>query len=325
MSESLASPFARLTRKLRQEGWAGLASALQWRWQQFNCERSPVLWAQLGAASRLVGRAVPMQAPAVVVLSLPRSGSSWVGQTLGLAADAAYLREPLDQLFRAQGGPSTTHAFEPGPPPPAYQQAAALAFAGVPDFPQRMGVVPSPRQWALAGRRGRRVVIKLVNPFAAPWLLRTYPPRLIYLVRHPAAVAVSYRRLSWWSTDPAIWTQVGRSYHDAHQAVLAVSAGGANVRIVSYESLCLEPLAQFRALFEFAGLTWNERLAASIQAQTSGGDDGNPYSLARDSRAQVGRWRHEIQPQELADLRAGFCHSPLPWYQAEEEWKSKDE
>src|SRR5437016_2265272 len=108
---------SRLRRKLDQEGWAGMAAALQWRWQQMLRERSPVGWAQFGAASRLLGRAWPPAGPAVVVLSLPRSGSSWVGQTLGLAPEAAYLREPLDQLFLARGGRDALHVFKPGHPP----------------------------------------------------------------------------------------------------------------------------------------------------------------------------------------------------------------
>ena len=327
MSETRPAIIARLTRKLRREGWAGVASILRRTWQRFNRERSPVRWAQFGAASRLLGRAAPTRQPAVVVLSLPRSGSSWVGQTLGLAPDAAYLREPLDQLYLDQGGLASVHDYTPGAPPPAYLRAASLAFLGVPAFPRRLPIVASPQQWALAGRRRRRVVVKLINPFAAPWLLRAYQPRLIYLVRHPAAVALSHRRLGWWSADPDIWTKVGRSYHDAHQALLNASAGGATVRIIPYETLCLDPLNQFRQLFEFAGLTWDERLAGPILAQTSGGDDANPYSLARDSRAQISRWRSAIQPRELAELRAGFCHSPLPWYQAEEDWSlnTKDE
>jgi len=288
--------ISRAIRKLRQEGWPGLASALKWRWQVLTRDRSPVRWAQFGAVSRLVGQALPTAQPAVVVLSLPRSGSSWVGQTLGLAPNAAYLREPLDQLYLAQGGGEALHAFEPGAPPAVYQRAAALTFSGVPAFPRRLGIVSNPQQWSLAGRRRRRVVAKMVNPFIAPWLLQAYAPRLIYLVRHPAALALSFRSLGWWSSDPDIWLKVGRSYHAAHQALLNAGAGHATVRVVQYEALCREPLRYFRELFEFAGLTWTEPIAAAISKQTSGGDDGDPYSLARSSQAQIDKWRSKIQP-----------------------------
>jgi hypothetical protein len=311
--------FSRVIRKLYEEGWPSVASAVRWRWQRHALDRSPVLWAQFGAASQLLGRAVPPKQPPVVVLSLPRSGSSWVGHTLGQAPNAAYLREPLEQLFLAQGGEAVP-VLESGEPPRVYRHAAALTFGGVPAFPRRLRIVSFPKQWALAGRRSRRVVAKSVNPFAFPWLLRTYQPRFIYLVRHPAALALSYRRLGWWSDDPENWIKVGRSYHDAHKVVLSASAGRATVRLVQYETLCPDPITQFFELFEFAGLTWDERVAALILEQTAGGDETDPYSLARNSRAQIDRWRSEIQPHELADVRAGYCHSPLPWYQGAEDW-----
>ena len=79
-------------------------------------------------------------------------------------------------------------------------------------------------------------------------------------------------------------------------------------------------MREFRALFEFAGLTWDAAAEARLAAQTSSGDEADPYSVDRHSLAQINRWKREIQPAELADLRTGYCQSPLPWYQSARDW-----
>jgi hypothetical protein len=325
MSASQDSFLARVAHKLAQEGLPGAAAAASRRARHWVGRRSPVPWAYFGALSRRLGQALPIPQPSVLVVSLPRSGSSWVGHTLGLAADAAYLREPLDQLYLSQGGPSAVHNFEPSTPPPTYRQAAALAFAGVPAFPSHLRIVADRGQWGLAGRRRRRVVVKMVNPYAVRWLLKTYRLRLIYLVRHPAAVALSFRRLGWWSPEPDHFRSLGRDFNNAHRAVMDAAADGAATRVVAYEALCRDPLNHFRALFEFSGLTWDERVDAQIERDTSGSDDGDPYSVSRHSATQADQWRRSIRPAELADLQAGYCYAPLPWYQAPEDWSLNGE
>lgn len=58
---------------------------------------SPVPWANWGPLSGLIARSLPTRSPAVAILSLPRSGSSWVGDMLRNTRDGLYLREPVTQ------------------------------------------------------------------------------------------------------------------------------------------------------------------------------------------------------------------------------------
>ena len=64
---------------------------------------SPIRWSRFGAASLLLAKTVKSRRPATLILSLPRSGSSWVGEILGSAANALYLREPITQTLIASG------------------------------------------------------------------------------------------------------------------------------------------------------------------------------------------------------------------------------
>jgi hypothetical protein len=136
-------------------------AAAQWR-------RLPI-WTRGRYIDYWLARLLPFQPPTVLVLSFPRSGSSWVGGTLGRAANAAYLREPINQVLKkAQPKRVTVFPVEAEAPDPAYPQPALGAFAGLPTFAPH--VVRWPAQWRLLDRPRRRLVIKEVNPMApASW------------------------------------------------------------------------------------------------------------------------------------------------------------
>src|SRR4051794_38244039 len=90
---------------------------------------SRVPWVHRGTFSRLIASSWKPRRPAVLILSLPRSGSSWVGSLLGRAPDALYLREPV-----SQSDPGINHliVFDPSDHPElegTFRRLADRAFA----------------------------------------------------------------------------------------------------------------------------------------------------------------------------------------------------
>jgi hypothetical protein len=255
-----------------------------------------------------------MQAPPVMVLSLPRSGSSWVGQTLGSASNAAYLREPFTDLHIAAGNVQAVFDFAVDAPPDTYVRAGRLAFRGVPGFPREERILKDAAQWSLRGRRQRRLVIKEINPFATAWFVREAQPRCVLLVRHPAAIALSYRQRGWGIRQPWHWFGdfFGRALSTAWKALQTYP----NMRVVTYETLCLEPQETFASLFGFAGLTWDASSEATVRQSTSGVSG----RLARNSSSMARSWVGKLKADELAELRGAFEAHGLPWYQAPEDW-----
>lgn len=303
---------------------------------------SPVDWAGLGVTSRWIGRWVPPLAPPLLILSLPRSGSSWAGEILGHADNALYLREPLTQHALQFDGAHGALRFQTATNV-AQQEAlrAQQAFLGIPDFIS--GVVREPAQWALARRRRRRVVIKEVNPFAAHWLLESFRPRCLVLIRHPAAVADSFRRLDWSGrqdmaearrfleaagiqpptvNEQDFWSVQGLVQGAALTALARLEGTGERVRLVQYEELCADPEARFRELAEWAGLEWtpalDQRLRSTSQA-TAGRDDA--YDTHRDTRAMPLVWRSRVSVDEARRLRRTLAEFNLPWYAADSDWE----
>lgn len=307
----------RIYRKYREGRFRALAaSTVACLRSESGRYRRELLWAHLGVPSLLIGRYIKTLAPPILVLSNPRSGSSWVGETLGNAANALYLREPITQGYLHHNR-DFIFRVDPVIPDKLYKRLADLSFKGIPYFPDAPGVVKYPSQWALVHRRHRHLVIKEVNPLACEYFLRKYHPRVIFLVRHPAAVALSHRKLGWWKEiGEAEGTKLSARLH----ASLDVLKGYDDSIVVRYEELCAEPLKVFRSLFNFACLKWDKKIEKFIQDKTSARNREQLDSTSRDSLRMIEAWKGQVSKQEIEKLRKGYGAFSLPCYQSPEEW-----
>lgn len=307
--------------------------------------KKPVLWANLGPISELLAGRIRPLSPPIIVLSLPRSGSSWVGNTLGLSSTSLYLREPISQSYltrnRQSGGPVfevTTRNL-----PSEYKLFADAAFRGKPAF--SLSIVKYPRQWGLAKRSHRRIVIKEVNPLALGWVLNTYKPKVIYLIRHPAAVAKSFFEMGWTRQtgklfenkfspeclaasnfnherfSSSFWAEHGAFQAVALRLALEQLAVYPESRILKYENLCADPLKVYRELYEFAELQWDRRVEKHILSQSNSSNkntEANPYSTYRNSEAMVYSWKSELPESAISDVKEAYLSYNPPFYRSEE-------
>lgn len=298
----------------------------------------PVKWAYLPWFRKYVsGNYIP-QSPPVLVISMPRSGSSWVGDGLGLSPTALYLREPVTQTYlhsKDSDEPKlSVFEIDSTAPPKSYFQAANLAFAGIPAF--GASVVTNPQQWSPFRRRIKRLVIKEVNPLALAWLIGRYRPRVIYLLRHPAAVASSFERMGWTTgtlqqrlqshattvaSTGSFWADQGSLQALALRTALHCLRSHTDFQIVRYEDLCMDPLKIFRDLYNFSELSWSDEVARRIDGmskeQTSG--DTGDYGVHRESRTMTEKWRTEVSEQALAEIRQTYLLDN-PEYYSEQDW-----
>ena len=304
-----------------------------------------VWWAKMPRLGMLIGKALRPSPKPLLITSLPRSGSSWVGTILGNASNAMYLREPLDQSCLATGGTTTVFDVNPHSPPDDYALFAERAFNGVPVFPQ--GVVHNARQWPLFARRNRTLVIKSVNPLALPWLLEAYNPRVIHLVRHPAAVASSYWQLGWRNPEEKLtqlsprlldgplkpWRQLIRSttgfwaaqgvFQGAVQRVATEAlANHEDCQIVPYEEICVDAESKLHELLDFAGLNVDDSVRMRIAELSSGDELGgsDTYGTRRNSQEIARAWKRKVNAEQLAALQAGYSAFELPHYNSAADW-----
>jgi hypothetical protein len=168
----------------------------------------------------------------VLVLGVPRSGTTWIGEALGRTERAVYVHEPdgvpepfaYRAKFRMEHHPILTAGAEA----PEYERLWAGAFAGgrraatVRDriarrafagvshddrMRARLGGRMTPRLWVAyrlaaplgpAGPGVEHVVVKSVHAaLASEWLVRRFAPRVVVTHRNPLNVMASWLELGF--------------------------------------------------------------------------------------------------------------------------------
>lgn len=303
----------------------------------FALSRAPV-------AGDLIAAVVPPKRPSILLVSLPRAGSSWIGGILGAAEGALYLREPLTQSTLEHVGRKGTAAyFELGAckDKRAYERFAALTFKGIPRF--NRGIVQYPEQWRLATRSGKQIVVKEVNPLVIEYLWERYRPRIVFLVRHPVPMMRSFAVLGSSGERfraaflPETLAAIEKDYvipegtdlyeqGGAFQAIIQHRVmsflKSVDHMVVRYEDVCADPLAEFTRIFDFCGLPLSAALRQEIVRSSQAENDYVPgaYDTARNSVAMKDRWKHEMDPRDIERVRRSYFANRPIFYTDESDW-----
>ncbi|PZD73231.1 hypothetical protein C1752_02343 [Acaryochloris thomasi RCC1774] len=304
----------------------------------------PVIWTNLGPVSWRLARSSPLASPPVLILSLPRSGSSWVGEILGQSESSLYLHEPITQTYldqNVEAGPSFFE-IDANNLPIGYRFAADAAFLGLPIF--HHVIVKSPSQWMWRqNRQHQRALIKEVNPFALQWCIDEYKPRIIYLVRHPVSVANSFSRMGWTGKQfesrlspqtlstlhpnyqnftHSFWAEMGALQAVTLNRSLEILQKYDDFTVVEYEEICADPLTTFRQLYNFAGLQWQQAIEDRILSKSNASNQNRTqtYSTSRSSNAMINSWKGEVSEGVIAEVRDAYCAYNPPYYAAADDW-----
>jgi hypothetical protein len=197
----------------------------------------------------------------VLVVSSPRSGSTWTLRALACAAGASFVREPDNVDTAASVETTVTRlgfgpypVLEPGDVAPQYAALWDLAFQGRRALALRRGwgrrvartVFQLPRPvrdpllklaarglGAVAPRRSHVVVSSVMAHFSVEWIHARFPTQVVVLQRNPLNIASSWLRLHVNAFDvhsrPAIL--------DRHLRPLGVEPppqGSSNVTLVGW-------------------------------------------------------------------------------------------
>ncbi|HEX6489378.1 MAG TPA: sulfotransferase [Candidatus Dormibacteraeota bacterium] len=169
----------------------------------------------------------------VLLLGVPRSGTTWLGQILGRAAGAAIVNEPDNPLLRRWVPVALGSNFEalpvvePGDRAPHYERLWTYSFLGggagtllrsarlkkrvdawLQERPKVGRVLvespAGPIVWSirLAAAQARKpprvVVVKSVfSALAAEWVAVTFTPRVVWVKRHALDVLASWMRMDF--------------------------------------------------------------------------------------------------------------------------------
>ncbi len=281
--------------------------------------------------------AAPAVAPTpIVVTGMARSGTSWVGKLLEASGELTYINEPLNPDHPPGRSPGVLNASVDG----HYQYISEhnedgwlAAFGETLRLRYHVGAElrrnRSPYDLArmakyatsfLAGRvLGHRALLD--DPYAllaSRWLADRLGCRVVVIVRDPAAMVASWKRLNW-TTDlgellhqPALmqdWLEPFRGEMEAVAATPGDLAGRVAMlwrllylvaaeyeracpalSIVRYEDLAADPVPSFASLYATLGLKFDERAEGEVVRSTTGGAQrtAHQWSLSRGGLSKTG-------------------------------------
>lgn len=275
----------------------------------------------------------------VLIISMPRSGSSWVGKVLSNAADSLYLREPMSQAHRINF-PKVQSEYSPNALEYAseYKRYAYHAFKGSPAFLHSSIFEPS--RWHQKDNKVR--VIKEINPLLLQYFVDEFQPKIIYLARNPVAVANSYFTQHWLSNrfTRAFTEQENKAlqkkylldiknefWHDFGLFQSVVDSLSKDILenyqdkiIVKYEDICQNPCEEFKRLYNFSGLAFTEAQQAYI-AKTSNAKTnyqvGN-YDTERNSLDMANKWKELVSQENIQAVKSGYLSLSNTIYKADD-------
>ncbi len=258
----------------------------------------------------------------VVLLSFPRSGSSWIGSIMGMGEDIRYLREPATTSYTLTESKTKTELGVPVKRISVfdqdscdawteYQQYIDESLSAKPNFTN--AVIAYPEQWQKTSHK-KSLLVKEVNPLVINYYL-SKDIKLIYLLRHPFSVAKSYQALNWRADDlftkklnnktfatikqlspnilkENVWVQMGYLQGWIEAMVKEqISITNNPVTIIRYEDVCQAADKQFTKLFNFADINFSSNTKAAIN-----------NSLSRKSNVAAGDFSLTRNSSELAKI-----------------------
>jgi hypothetical protein len=302
----------------------------------------------------------------ILVTGMHRSGTTWVGRMLRASGVLVSVQEPLKPtnrrtIFRSQTAQWYTYITSENEGDYLQAFLDAVAFRAHPlDEIRRMR---SPRdavrvvsRWAGYGRgriQGGRLLIK--DPFAvfsADWFARRLACDVVIVVRHPAAVVSSLKRLGYVldlrdlldqpllmkdRLEPfrsALETCAGSPRDVISQGSLLWSmiydfasqyrAECSSISIVRHEDLSSNPQQEFARLYRRLQLPFGSSAQRTITRYTN---ERNPTEVSRtnpvarplDSRANVRNWTRRLEPAEIMRIRE-LTSDVWPRFYTDDEW-----
>lgn len=305
------------------------------------------------AALPVVNLAMRCRAPSgrpIFVTGNGRSGTSWIGETLGKAPGVVYYREPCN-LPMTEHSDDTVWAryVPPGGRDTFFESRLSRSFRGLVEEHDPAPFRALARRW----NGPYRVLVKEVATFpSVEWVARRWKPEVVLVVRHPCACALSVGNAALDRTEHARLTHLleddrrkeghlesYREHLRSAKTPLEVSAAiwsaksvivsNAHARhddwrLVRYEDICDDPLGSFQSLYGELGLSWTQEVETWLKKATSESSEG-AFSTRRVTALQRDAWRRTMTPRQIDEVRRIVEGTDLPYYASDADWRSEGE
>lgn len=307
----------------------------------------------------------PNQQP-ILVTGAHRSGTTWVGKILAESPRVAYISEPLNAWHRPGVlrvpterwytyicGDNQAEYLTPFREMLTFQYHTEMEIRSIKSGKDllRMG-----RDWWTFWNGRRNLSQPLIkDPFAvfsSEWFKSCLDCRIVFVVRHPAAVASSLMKLGW-SFDfqdlldqPLLmrdWLEPFRDemeqlqdnsnnlihqscllWRMVYQSVDLMRRKIPGLIVIRHEDFSLNPHVRFEQLYQELNLEYSAKIQSAITATSSRDNPketsrGSVHSVRIDSQAIVKSWQQRLSREEIQQVRtltadvASLYYSPEDW------------
>ena len=276
-------------------------------------------WARFGLLSELIGKRIPCKGRPILLISMPRSGSSWTAKIISQSTDLLYLDEPVTQSVLKYGiTPARFHIKKGGHPPKVFEKIFDKSFRGIPSFEKK---ITNASDWSLLKRSNKRLFIKEVTPFLCHYYIDNYDPQIILLLRHPAGIVSSFLSL-WAKSDYKTYIfDVSVLQASATRAAFMNIKNTTDYIVIKYEELCASPVEMFKMVFNFLKLDWNNDVDKFLKNTMNPVESESNHNIFRDTQKIVYAWKNRLSIQQLEQIKKVYFEYDLPWYRDESEWE----
>jgi hypothetical protein len=306
----------------------------------------------------------------ILATGMHRSGTSWLGHMLCAGGSLTNIEETLSPLNRQTVLPSRERRWYPyicdeneDHYLPFYRDALAFRRHPLNDMRRMRFASRDPirvtRCWASFGLGRLQLRSPLLrDPFAVfsiDWFARRLNCEVVVIVRHPAAVVSSLKRLGYTFDfrdlleQPLLMKRLER-FRPAMENALALPKDvihqgsllwrmiydtlndyrdiAGRINIVRHEDLSLNPLEEYARLYECLHMPFTAKARAKILQFTHKRNPrevstDNPFETRLDSRANLDNWRHRLDPEEIERIRVLTSDAAIRFY-ADDDWIRDD-
>jgi hypothetical protein len=315
-------------------------------------------------------RMLPLRLPNrwIAITGMIRSGTTFLGKVLSLPYDVAYLHEPFNGgSSRVDDQPFRPRYIRPGSNGDATDDYRCH-LQNIFHLNLNLPTTRHPRD-SMVRRVGKHVVgsrgpvhlaLARINPLnrvgvlkdptcklSLAYLYREFNVRPVIVVRHPASLAASLKRVGWWpemkdfidqpeliedffSDEPDFLHNSWASpLHEAmahwratYKILLAQADHYEDWIILTHEEVSAQPLSMFRCLYDDLGLSWSPWVERRIRQMTRGrntteasGDQA--MDLKRDSASIFRHRRDSLSHAERHEIYDIVADVALQFYSEE--------
>jgi len=311
--------------KITTEGWSSLFTVFIRKAKLLRDD----YYRNLILRNKFVASLFPFKQPSILIVSYPRSGSSWVGAILAKSKNLAYMFEPVTRPYQKYQAGYAMADLRDQTIYHKYLAYSREAFIGMP--PKHLDSSENIRDFSLFGRKQKQLLIKEVNPRATRLYCEEFNPKILLLLRHPAAVALSFLQRGWLESpdvqldtddlEGTAWEKFGFSYGQAmREALNVIKFLATEYKIIFYEELADDPQTGFSKIFEYLDVELPNNYDKVIDEFCFSGTATLGYQTRRVSKKMITKWKDELTPEIVSQIKKGYLLSGLNFYQSHSDW-----